>query len=74
MEVDKLVGVAVLHQVSAHAIENYFRRAAVSSANHGFAAGHGFEVYEAKTFGRGWAARKFRKQSSTRRVESRRVR
>ena len=51
MEVDKLVGIAVLHEVAGDAVEDYFRRAAVSTADHRFAAGHGFEIHQAKTFG-----------------------
>ena len=48
----KLGGIAVLHKVAGDAVEDDFGSAAVSAADDGFGAGHGFEIHEAKTFGR----------------------
>ena len=46
----KLGGVAVLHEVAGDAVEDNFRRAAMSAADDGFGAGHGFEIDEAEAF------------------------
>ena len=47
----KLGCVAVLHEVSGDSVDDHFGRATMSATDDRFAAGHGFEVDEAKPFG-----------------------
>src|ERR1700680_4178156 len=41
----------MLHEVSGDSIEDHFRRATNTATDDGFAAGHGFQIHEAETFG-----------------------
>src|ERR1700716_1131098 len=46
----ELDGISMLDQITGHAVEYHFGRATMSSADNRLAAGHGFQVHQAKTF------------------------